>query len=220
MSFSWLRLLLLAGALTFVITLIQLEILSTAFEKLGLTHEAAYALLAGTLLGSLFNIPLFRLKSQQPDASAWAESMWAPFRLPHAHVAGQTIVAVNVGGCLVPVIFSLQLLGAGALSLAEVLMAVAAVASIAYAFSRPVSGVGIAMPVFVSPVSAALVATLLDFEQRAPLAYIGGTLGVLLGADVLRLKNIRAMGAPIASIGGAGTFDGIFLAGLLAVLLT
>jgi len=27
------------------------------------------------------------------------------------------------------------------------------------------------------------------------------------------------MGAPVASIGGAGTFDGVFLSGLIAVLL-
>jgi uncharacterized membrane protein len=27
------------------------------------------------------------------------------------------------------------------------------------------------------------------------------------------------MGAPVASIGGAGTFDGIFLTGILAVLI-
>ena len=57
-------------------------------------------------------------------------------------------------------------------------------------------------------------------EQRAPLAYICGTLGVLIGADLARLKDIRALGAPLASIGGAGTFDGVFLTGLVAVLLT
>lgn len=56
-------------------------------------------------------------------------------------------------------------------------------------------------------------------EQRAPLAYVGGTLGVLLGADLFRLRDIRRLGAPVASIGGAGTFDGVFITGLLAVLL-
>jgi uncharacterized membrane protein len=42
---------------------------------------------------------------------------------------------------------------------------------------------------------------------------------VILGADILRLKDIRHMGTPIASIGGAGTFDGIFITGIVAVLL-
>ena len=71
----------------------------------------------------------------------------------------------------------------------------------------------------IAPIAAALIATILDPQQRAPLAYIGGTLGVLIGADLLRLKDIRKLGAPIASIGGAGTFDGVFVTGLLAVLL-
>ena len=60
---------------------------------------------------------------------------------------------------------------------------------------------------------------LLNLEQSAPLAYISGTLGVLIGADLLRLGDIRKLGAPFASIGGAGTFDGIFITGIVAVLL-
>ena len=56
-------------------------------------------------------------------------------------------------------------------------------------------------------------------EQAAPLAYIGGSLGTLIGADLLNLGNIRGLGAPVASIGGAGTFDGIFLIGIVAVLI-
>jgi uncharacterized membrane protein len=51
------------------------------------------------------------------------------------------------------------------------------------------------------------------------LAYVGGTLGTLIGADVLNLGRIGGLGAPIVSVGGAGTFDGIFLTGILAVLL-
>jgi uncharacterized membrane protein len=44
-------------------------------------------------------------------------------------------------------------------------------------------------------------------------------LGTLLGADVLNLGKIQALGAPVASIGGAGTFDGIFMTGILSVLM-
>ena len=75
------------------------------------------------------------------------------------------------------------------------------------------------MPVFIAPVTAAIVATLISRSDSAPLAYVSGTLGVLIGADILRLRNIKAMGLPMASIGGAGTFDGIFLTGIIAVLL-
>ena len=57
-------------------------------------------------------------------------------------------------------------------------------------------------------------------RRSAPaLAYIGGTLGTLIGADVLNLPYIQGLGAPVASIGGAGTFDSVFLTGILAALL-
>jgi uncharacterized membrane protein len=220
MPTSWLRFLLLACALAFLITLVQIEVLSAAFERLGLSHQEAYLLLAGTLLGSLVNVPLYRMTAKLPAPGVREESVWTPFRVPQPPFAGQTVVAINAGGCLIPVLFSIHLLMSGSLSAAEVLIAVAAVAAIAYAFSRPVPGAGVVLPIFVAPVTAALIATVLDYEQRAPLAYVSGTLGVLLGADVLRLRDIRAMRAPLASIGGAGTFDGIFIAGLFAVLLT
>ena len=65
----------------------------------------------------------------------------------------------------------------------------------------------------------AVVAWILARENAAPLAYMGGSLGTLIGADLTNLDKVRGLGAPVASIGGAGTFDGIFLTGILAVLL-
>jgi uncharacterized membrane protein len=78
---------------------------------------------------------------------------------------------------------------------------------------------GIAMPVLVAPLAAALTAVLINLDHGAPLAYISGTLGVLIGADLLHFRDIRKMGAPLAAIGGAGTFDGIFITGIVAALL-
>jgi uncharacterized membrane protein len=60
---------------------------------------------------------------------------------------------------------------------------------------------------------------LLSTKYAPALAYISGTFGTLIGADLLNLGKIQGLGAPIASIGGAGTFDGIFTTGILAVLL-
>ena len=76
------------------------------------------------------------------------------------------------------------------------------------------------MPFLIAPLTAAAVSMLMDMDHSPPLAYISGTVGVLIGADLLRLKDIRKLKTPFASIGGAGTFDGIFLTGLIAVLLT
>jgi uncharacterized membrane protein len=65
----------------------------------------------------------------------------------------------------------------------------------------------------------AAVAMLLSREDAAPLAYIAGSLGTLIGADLTNLDKVPGLGAPVASIGGAGTFDGIFLTSILAVLI-
>jgi len=129
-----------------------------------------------------------------------------------------TIVAVNVGGALIPGLLSLYLLLRCRLWLLGV-AAVAIVSAVCHALAEPVPGLGIALPVFVPPLSAAAVALVLSRPYAPMLAYISGSLGCLIGADLLNLGRIEGLGAPVASIGGAGTFDGIFLTGAFAVLL-
>jgi uncharacterized membrane protein len=213
------RLVLLVAALVFLVTFVQLGVVRIAFERLGLSSDSAYLLLMVTLLGSMINLPLFTVRAEAPEEDLSAERLRRLFGLPQRPFLGRTIVAVNVGGAVTPVAFSAYLLAHNPVALPQVVLAVGTVASIAYLTSRPMPGVGIGMPFLVAPLAAALVAELLNPDHAAPLAYIGGTLGVLVGADLLRLGAIRRLGAPIASIGGAGTFDGIFLTGLLAVLL-
>ena len=99
------------------------------------------------------------------------------------------------------------------------LLATACVAAVCHFLADPVPGVGIALPVLVPSFTAAIVALLLSREHAAPLAYICGSLGTLFGADLLNLGKVQGLGAPIASIGGAGTFDGVFLIGIVAVLI-
>jgi uncharacterized membrane protein len=100
------------------------------------------------------------------------------------------------------------------------ILAVAVVTLVVYHLARPVRGVGITVPTFVPPLVAAGVAMALAWRQAPPLAYIAGSLGTLIGADLLNLDKVQGLGAPVASIGGAGTFDGVFLTGILAVLLS
>ena len=64
-----------------------------------------------------------------------------------------------------------------------------------------------------------MAALLVARTNVAAVAYIGGSLGTLIGADLLNLSKVQGLGAPVVSIGGAGTFDGIFLTGIIAVLL-
>jgi len=85
--------------------------------------------------------------------------------------------------------------------------------------ARKVKGVGIVTPSILPPVIAAVVSYLLVPGSPAVVAYVSGTLGALIGADLTNLRGIGKLGAPMASIGGAGTFDGVFLTGIVAVLL-
>ena len=78
---------------------------------------------------------------------------------------------------------------------------------------------GIAIPVFVPAIATTLAALTLSRTRPAPLAYIAGSLGTLIGADLMNLDKLAELNAPIASIGGAGTFDGIFVTGIVAVLI-
>ena len=214
--FSLIALLVVAGLL---ITFIQIGALTIAFGKLGLSQESALLLLLSSLLGSLINLPLFSMKAQAASLDDVPPQLRHLIGAAMSRFRGRTTVAVNVGGGLIPVSFSAYLLHHNPLPVTDVLLAVAIVSLVCYRFSRPIPGLGIGMPVFVAPVAAALVALLVNGEQSAPLAYICGTLGVLIGADLMRTGNIRKMGVPVASIGGAGTFDGIFLTGVVAVLL-
>lgn len=213
------RLLIFVLAVAFLIGIVQVGLISIAFDKLGLSPESAYLLLLCTVAGSMINLPLFSLKADPaaPPRMPPGLARWPFFGLPP--VTGKITVAVNVGGAVVPVAFSIYLMVHNPLNPFHIAAAVAAVTIISRKLSLPIPGMGIGIPMLAAPVTAAVVALILDPEQRAPLAYIGGTLGVLIGADLIRLKDLRGLGAPFASIGGAGTLDGVFITGLVAVLL-
>lgn len=219
MPFSPFYFALLLLVLGLLAVFVQIGALTLAFDKLGLSPHSAVLLLSTSLLGSLINLPLFTVKAEGPSPPI-PQPFRSLLRLPQMEFSGKTVVAVNVGGCVVPLAFSIYLLRNNPLNLLEVIGAVALVAGVCRLASRPVPGVGIGIPLFVAPIVAAVGSLLIDPQQSAPLAYISGTLGVLIGADLLRLGDIRKMGTPFASIGGAGTFDGVFLSGIVAVLLT
>ncbi len=215
--FSPLHLLLFILSVVLLFAVIQLELINIAFERLELSSTSAFMLLATCLFGSPINLPLFRLKSA-PNAAP-PTGRYGLLRIPSLPYHGYTLITINVGGGLVPVAFSLYLLAQHSFSFDQVMLTVSAVSAVSYFVSRPMPGIGIGMPLLVAPLTAALSAMLINQPVSAPLAYIGGTLGVLIGADLLRLRDIARMAIPAASIGGAGTFDGIFLTGFVAVLL-
>jgi uncharacterized membrane protein len=211
---------LLLALLVTLVSFVQFGALTLAFDKLGLSAESGFLLLFVSLFGSTINLPLFTVSAEAPPAEAIAVTLRGLLRHTAREFHGRTLIAINVGGGLIPVLFSLYLIGRGGLPLPMLVAATGVVALVSHLVSRPLPGIGIGMPIFVAPIAAALTALLLGPKHSAALAYVSGTLGVLIGADLLRLKDIRRMGTPVASIGGAGTFDGIFMTGIVAVLLT
>jgi uncharacterized membrane protein len=213
------RLFAFLAVLVILVAVIQVGAITIAFDKLGLSSSSAYLLLFASLFGSAINLPLFQMSASGPVEPVEPVRSWGILRPPPKQFEGKTLVAVNVGGAIIPMAFSLYLLMAHSVGVLEALAGIVVVSAVSRLVSRPISGLGIGMPIFIAPVTAAVTAVMINSAHSAPLAYISGTLGVLIGADVLRLKDIRRLGTPFASVGGAGTFDGIFITGILAVLL-
>lgn len=101
----------------------------------------------------------------------------------------------------------------------RMLIGTAIVAVIVHSLARIVPGVGIAVPMLVPPLAAAAVGLVLSFRRAPLVAYVAGSMGALLGADILNLHRVAELGAPVLAIGGAGTFDGVFLTGIIVGLL-
>ena len=211
----------LAAILVVVIFLLFIGVTGAAFAKVGFTPVTIAVILVATLLGSAVNIPIFRLKSVVPIVKEEAVSFFGViYRVPQIEYDERTtLVAINLGGALIPTAISFYLLWKMPAAIIYAMADVIIVAVVNHAVARPVKGVGITAPAFVSPIVAAVVAYLLPFSTPQIVAYIAGVLGTLIGADLSNLGVIPQLGAPVASIGGAGTFDGVFLSGIIAALL-
>ncbi len=196
-----LPLVLLLFVFALLIFLVEIRVLTYAYRKVGVNPRYAFAVMLLSLIGAGVDIPLFAIG---PGGAA--------------HTTHRTIVALNVGGALIPILVSLYLV-ARTRMLVRMLIGTAVVAAVVHSLAELVPGVGIAVPMIAPPLVAAGVALLLAFRRAPPVAYVAGSMGTLIGADLLNLGQIARLGAPVVSIGGAGTFDGVFLTGILAGLL-
>lgn len=203
----------------FFAAMIQVHVFEIAFAKLGISREISVLLIVGTLLGSGVNLPVYSVPNHAAGHFAMLPERKMIWEVYQPARDGKTVIAVNVGGCVLPVILSFYFISLQLINPINVLLGVSVIAGLSYKFSRLIAGLGVGMPILLAPLAAALLAFLLEPEHAAQLAYISGVLGVLIGADILRINAMAALGAPIAAIGGAGTFDGIFITGIIAALL-
>ncbi len=209
----------LAITLAIVAALIQIGLIRYVYARLGIAPATAIILLLASLFGAYINIPIAHFPDQTVLVQEVRGSFWGfEYVIPREVDWPGTILAINLGGAVIPIAISLYLLGSNAIWLPG-LIATAVVSAVCYAVATPVQGVGIAIPIFIPPLVACAAACLLAWSRAPSVAYVSGSLGTLIGADLMNLSNIRALGTPVASIGGAGTFDGIFVTGIVAVIL-
>jgi uncharacterized membrane protein len=215
---AWPFLLLLFVFLMIVVGLVELHVLTAAYERAGIKPRYIFMVLLLSLLGSYINIPVAQLPPERMVSNRVVEFFGVRYIVPAARQWPGTVVAVNVGGALIPTVLSLYLIFKNRMYVRSVI-AIFIVALVVNHVARPVRGVGISVPIFIPPLVAAGVAMILSWRKAPPLAYICGSLGTLIGAYLMNFSRLQGLGAPIASIGGAGTFDGVFLTGIIAVLL-
>ena len=222
-----------AGVLALIVALVMLLLLPflladamvSALLELGIAPRMATLLVIGIFLGSLFNVPVWRREGgavlEYRPADFFGLGRLAP-RL--VQPGAQQLIALNVGGCLIPsliVLYELsRLSGAGGDALVHAVVAIALNVAACYLMARPVAGLGILLPALVPGCLAALVALLLAGEHAPPVAFCAGVLGPLIGADLLHIRDLGRRGSGLMSIGGAGTFDGIVISGFLATMLS
>ena len=224
---SVILLIFLIAAAIFLIPLLFLGLIGSALAKLGFNIFWIILLIIGMIVGSFVNIPLMKVKSEQQFVRVeHGRLMDRLYKVPE--FSNETMIAVNVGGCVIPVFVSIYIL-LSALTFADpiglyirCLIGTAIVAVAVFKTSQPIAGVGIATGFLIPPLCALICAIVLsggDSFTAVAVAYISGTIGTLIGADVMNIRNLSNSGAPVASIGGAGTFDAIFLSGIIAAFL-
>ena len=196
-------------ALPLIFILGYFHIVTVGFEKLGIPSEFTFLILFLILLGSLINIPLGRKKVFLREKKAF----FGLFMVRQPEVQG---LAINLGGAVLPILLSAYFLTK--IPWQPVIAATFLMVFIANYLAKVTPGTGISLPALIPPIFSAIFAMLLAPEFAAPTAFISGSLGVLIGADILNLKKIQKYGG-FVSIGGAGVFDGIFLVGIISALL-
>jgi uncharacterized membrane protein len=164
-------------------------------DRMRLTDKQALLFIAAVIIGSFIDIPLMRTPIE---------------------------VSINVGGALLPALLSIWLI-IKADETAEQVRAILASILVAIAVSLgsrylPYEPENMFLdPKIIYGISAGLIAYLAGRSRRS--AFVGGVLGIVL-SDIVHLVTIMGLGIPgTTDIGGAGAFDVVMIAGIIAVMM-
>ena len=206
-----------------------LLLLVVGFETVGFRLSEAVLIFVGSTLLFLISFPSILLYFY---GSFGIGIIDVPLRIlvfqPFLVIGSRNELAIgfDVAGFLIPFFISLKMMFDGRSPLKASLIGIVCIAVVSYVSSAYVAGEGVVISnIYAIAIAASIIGIVLAKRQWAsvgPIAYVSGSLGVLLGADLVRIGDIltyRPKGFAFASIGGAGVFDAIFLVGVLAVII-
>ncbi|QGA55113.1 DUF1614 domain-containing protein [Sulfolobus sp. E5-1-F] len=213
-----------------IMALISAGYFSQLFSIVGINRDIAILVSITISFLSLFSSPFnLVLKEVKKEAITIEEEVififGFPIFIPHMSRRNMnTLVAINLGGALIPSAISLFLMYELRDYIIYFIMNIIVVIIVSKIFSRVIRGVGVAMHPIIPSVFSVITSYILfyKFHILIPLsAYIGSVLGTLIGADLLNLRKIINEARPqVISIGGMGTFDGIFVSGIISVFIS
>ncbi|MCD6512330.1 MAG: DUF1614 domain-containing protein [Thermoplasmata archaeon] len=169
---------------------------SPTFSTIGMGKRDVGLLLLGSFSTAFFNMPVFVYKDY--------------------------LLAFNIGGAIIPLILSFYLIYHNRYSFAEILAGIIIVGASTFMVTNVTEhGVVSYFPYFLIPsILSFLLALLLYYRDAlsAGYAYIVATYGVIIGGDFLHLPEIFSHPFE-GSIGGAGMYDMVYIAGLISFVL-
>jgi uncharacterized membrane protein len=195
MHFSpWLLLPIIALSILAFAVLVFLfyKVMSFSFRKMGIPGHLVIPALVAILVGGFFNIPIWR--------------------------SGDATLALNVGGAIIPLLMSAYLLRKA--PLLRTAFAIAVVATVSGLLAEVgAGGIRLSFGWLILPFIAVSLALILARRNAPQVAFIAGTLGAIIGVDLVHLPEFLHAGDVYASIGGRGVFDGIFTTGIISAVL-
>ncbi|MGC8607242.1 MAG: DUF1614 domain-containing protein [Vulcanisaeta sp.] len=193
--------------------------------SIGIQPLLALTLTLGSLLTSYINVVIAEITYYVPFNPFIDLMKLFPMPLVIQRI-DKLFLEVNIGGAIIPVVTSVYLISTYLVGDMAILMAfiISLVISsiVIWQSARLIPGIGIALPTAL-PVLLTLILTLIStvLFHANPLAfsYSLGSLSTLIGADLLNIKKVIRTMRGYVSIGGAGVFDGIYITGLMSLIL-
>jgi uncharacterized membrane protein len=204
-----------------------LVLLVLGFETVGFRLSEAVLIFVGSTLLFLISFPSILLYFRGSLGIGIIDVPLGILAFQGFFVVGPSnnlAIGFDVAGFLIPFFISLKMIFDRRSPIRASLIGIAFVAVVSYVSSAYVAGEGVVISnIYLIAIAASIIGIVLanrQWRSVGPIAYVSGSLGVLLGADLVRIGDIltyQPTSFAFASIGGAGVFDAIFLVGVLAV---